>query len=1080
MSQENELENLETETQRLLAELRTPVAKAPLSKQKSEHGSKKKVSSKQPPLKWDGSELQEDVGAKEDAQNAALFERERGRITETADDFLPNPKVSSLLHEKKRFVDQQALLRGDDTPEAVQNADYTGPSLQLPDLQLGKLDNRPLTAGSLRSERSAAPLSGRSWNGFADLESEFDIEDEFGYNLGAPLSRVNSKVISTDKPPTPSQQAAELDKRRVQSANSIRPRSRVIETKQAAMPTISAVLSLNKTSPGPTTRDSTASTALSAQESKDANLLRNDGKTLFLPDGSANVNLRDTVRHALRVTRFDSVSTIMAHDTDVLNSGKSKKGRSQASYELGPLRHKAKELSLAANFAKGGKKKKRNLRRGQSSPDGNSLSHPKSLRDVTYSGLDAGSVKNGRRKNNGASSVDDEDEENASLLQTLKKPDNVCFGCWSAGTGQKCGAHSANINNRSGTDSMLICRNWNLGSLQYKYRSEEMQELEMADKASLRWDPERQRFVITFVSKHAIYRATAGVVEGYDRGYSLLRRWRTWIRSVVEDIRLGRAGDRTSRPSMLRLRRTLLNNSSVVRFTLQIKEDIPPAPTTETRDISFNADRVAPDPDHPGDPVRRLIVEVVPTPVALFQARPFHMPPRVRARVRSFFMAPSLPVDEVAAAEQQQEEDDGLPYGGRLMRAFRAKDTNAVAAIYASRRRHRLHDRRTYLRATCRTLSQGIVARALFRLDSSRNDLLRQEKVVERTKSVKIDSQIFGEFFCKRGRGPTNITVGGLSKAICLAELILSFIPQQYGRYVVINKRVVAPQKYLALAAKTVAVPVGEEKEGSCLRGGEYHCTFDSAQPIPTRAGCSVSQRTSSHLNWRRPSSITASCTVVDSGIGYAEDNPNKLVDPIAAMTYHGQNREYQTGESEFTGFRTTGPAIPFVLNFETIPNDFIPTSEVAVPNKPSSRKGVATKADRDYPFCVPSSRENTYLDFYHLLPGSIQSPNDPCFFTNIPKQHPGHFQEKSNLHLKMGPLVMHIYRSFSYSQTGEIEKFVTDDGEDYWFNKRTGETFVLMCRVVLFLLLVVASELTFFCDTADTGKLRLITTPLS
>ncbi len=81
------------------------------------------------------------------------------------------------------------------------------------------------------------------------------------------------------------------------------------------------------------------------------------------------------------------------------------------------------------------------------------------------------------------------------------------------------------------------------------------------------------------------------------------------------------------------------------------------------------------------------------------------------------------------------------------------------------------------------------------------------------------------------------------------------------------------------------------------------------------------------------------------------------------------------------------------------------------------------------------------YLDFYHLLPGSVQSPNDPCFFTNIPKQHPGHFQEKNNLHLKMGPLVMHVYRSFSYTQTGEIEKFTTDDGDEYWFNKRTGET---------------------------------------
>jgi hypothetical protein len=155
-------------------------------------------------------------------------------------------------------------------------------------------------------------------------------------------------------------------------------------------------------------------------------------------------------------------------------------------------------------------------------------------------------------------------------------------------------------------------------------------------------------------------------------------------------------------------------------------------------------------------------------------------------------------------------------------------------------------------------------------------------------------------------------------------------------------------------------VPAGSEKAGSCLVGGEYHCSFDSAQPPPTHAGTSVSQHNVSNLNWRRPPTITLSCTVVDSGIGYAQDDPQKLVDPVAALTYHGANREYQTGEPDFHGFRTTGPASLFLLNFETIPNDFIPTSEVAVPNKPAARKGVATSADREYPFCEPSSRENT------------------------------------------------------------------------------------------------------------------------
>ena len=977
-SQVNELENLEAETQRLLTQMRQPVAKAPLSTSTSSSKvpRKPRATVGDDQMNWDGTPKALAVGEATSRTSGgadSIFERERGRINDTADDYLPNTKVTSLVQEKKRFSEQAALLDRDEvngrdakaSVAPVSSGSYQGPALQLPDLNFSStLDAaRPLSATSLKSERSLGPLSGRSWNGYADdFEAEFDVEDEFGYNLGAPLSRVNSRVVDTSTRrtvTTPRKIAAENVHRRAQSAN-----SELSPTVRRSVTSPSNVLSLNPKEPlRPTS--ATSLSGLSEQESKDSTLLRNDGKALFLPDGSANVNLRDTVRHALRVTRFDSVSTIMAHDSNVLKGSKNGRGGASTTYELGPLRHKAKELSLAASFAMGGKrgKKRGGARGGAQSPDMiDGSGHPKSLRDVSYSGFDGvGSLGPGRasKRSPGAASGDD-DDENASLLQTLKKPDNVCFGCWSSGNGNKCGAHKVALNDRSGTDSMLICRNWDLGSLRYRYRSEDMQESEMADKASLRWDAERQRFVVTYVSKHATYRATNGVVERYDHGYARLRRWRAWIRSLVEDIRLGRAGARTNRPSMLRLRRTLLNNSSVVRFTLEIKEDIPLPPTTSTRDMSFNADRMAADPDHPGDPLLRIIVEVVPQPVALFQARPYDMPSRRRARVRSFFMAPPVVEDEVALSEQRREEDDGLPYGGRLMRAFRAKDTNAVAAIYAARRRHRVRDRRTYLRATSRNLAQGVLARALLRLDSSRNDVLRQEKVVERTKAVSIDSEIFGEYFCKRGRGPSNIAVGGLSRGVCLAELVLTFIPQQYGRYVVINKRVVAPNQYTATKAETVAVPFGTEKQGSCLRGGEYRVTFESFSPAPTRAGTSVTQNNVSNLNWRRPPSITASCSVVDSCIGYAEDDPNKLVDPVAAMTYHGENREQQTGEAVFHGFRTTGPGIPFPLNFETIPNDFIPTSEVAVPNKAAARPGVATKADREYPFCKPSSRQNT------------------------------------------------------------------------------------------------------------------------
>jgi hypothetical protein len=472
-----ELQELEAETQSLLYAVRAPVARQPLATDK-------------PPLRWDGTSARSptnEAGGGDPATSptatgttTATFGRERQRIHETADDYLPNSKVTSLVQEKNRFRVQQELLRRESADAQLGPLPaptggtglYRGPSLQLPKLHFaaGGVDDRPLSASSVRSERSLGPLSGRSWNGFADLESEFDVEDEFGYNLQAPLARVNSKVM---EPPafSPSSSNDEQQQQREQQQQLVRPR----------VLSAASILRLGATSPtppGPTAhRNSTsAPTSLTAQESKDAMLLRNDGKALFLPDGSANINLRDTVRHALRVTRFDSVSTIMAHDTNVLGGGNSNKtaaasssattGSATTNYELGPLRHKAKELSLAASFAMGGKRGKKQRPPGSPLPLDQQLDEhgrPRSLRDVSFGGFDAGSVDIHHRVGNGGG------DDDASLLQQFKKPDNVCFGCWSSGNGNKCAVHQSSLNGRKGSESMLICRNWDLGALRFRY-----------------------------------------------------------------------------------------------------------------------------------------------------------------------------------------------------------------------------------------------------------------------------------------------------------------------------------------------------------------------------------------------------------------------------------------------------------------------------------------------------------------------------------------------------------------------------------------------------------------------------------
>ncbi len=71
---------------------------------------------------------------------------------------------------------------------------------------------------------------------------------------------------------------------------------------------------------------------------------------------------------------------------------------------------------------------------------------------------------------------------------------------------------------------------------------------------------------------------------------------------------------------------------------------------------------------------------------------------------------------------------------------------------------------------------------------------------------------------------------------------------------------------------------------------------------------------------------------------------------------FHGFNRPEQTGEPQYTGFRTT-EGIPGRLgNIRIMSGHFTPNLEIAVPNESKPIIGVVSHADRNYPFCVPAT----------------------------------------------------------------------------------------------------------------------------
>ena len=102
----------------------------------------------------------------------------------------------------------------------------------------------------------------------------------------------------------------------------------------------------------------------------------------------------------------------------------------------------------------------------------------------------------------------------------------------------------------------------------------------------------------------------------------------------------------------------------------------------------------------------------------------------------------------------------------------------------------------------------------------------------------------------------------------------------------------------------------------------------------------------------------------------------------------------------------------------------------------------MTTHADDTYPFCEPSSRDNSTLDFYHLLLTGVYSLSKAQVFTVLTCQEQGKFLKDYRRDLPMGRVVIAVYRSWAFVQRETIQEFKTDDGVSYWYHRKTGQTF--------------------------------------
>lgn len=149
------------------------------------------------------------------------------------------------------------------------------------------------------------------------------------------------------------------------------------------------------------------------------------------------------------------------------------------------------------------------------------------------------------------------------------------------------------------------------------------------------------------------------------------------------------------------------------------------------------------------------------------------------------------------------------------------------------------------------------------------------------------------------------------------------------------------------------------------------------------------------------------------------------------------------------------------------LPASLALTQAVATLNRATSNPTVTSHADLNYPFCEPSSRASSTMDYYHLLLTGVCTPNKSqvgredaalspapkspplaltragCaallllqVFTTFGMQLPGQYLRHGDMSLPLGPIVTAVYRSWAFKQKATVEEFVTDDGQQPATNK--------------------------------------------
>jgi hypothetical protein len=699
---------------------------------------------------------------------------------------------------------------------------------------------------------------------------------------------------------------------------------------------------------------------------------------LISPDGHFKPQLRTTVLDALLESKFDSVATVIADgawaekaayaDTDEQDSSR----QMSAESNLRPVNRLNKPMvSVMKLHDKKSKKTGYELNVEGSSNDKITKLSDLTVRDISHPGFIANTSDITINQFVTRSTVGAGDD---SSIANQNLP-TVCFACWSSGS-RSCEFHSNADAKSKPSESMLLCRNWDLGVMQRRYRAEEIQEIFMKRSQSLRYDMKRKKFSTVEEYRHIIYRLLFNYIHSRNHSKHLFNRVKRWMWSL-KDVVSSQTGIITgvdgivvvpARVEEMRARRTKANSNLIKISCQDIRAMIPKPPTTgyswaERQGKEKYLYKVI-DPST-GKEVELIVIKPLPVSVKLYAPREYHLPiPRT-------IPLPLPSYDDNArlvTLPTNKFIDDLLPHSW-------------VERLASS---------------ITRDAIQSSISHVQALTPASPLEYLRHAKQ-SAPATVK---------FALIGRKPTQDmqAVGGLPVELLAYQLVTTYYPPQYGSFVVMDKSVISP----GITPETMIV-------------------FES-WPMPPGKQVYVMRPVEHPLNYRKSPTIGVYSVSTDMVID------NKF--------YYGLNRPEQTGEQDSHGFRTSTFIKHLDIYQETDPLAFSPGSDIVSFNAPGANKSFTTHADLTYPFCEPSTRDNSTLDFYHLLLSNIFSFAKPQVFTSLSVQEAGSFLKESKDNLPLGFLVVSVYRSWAFVQKDVIEEFRTDDGVPYWYHRRTGQTF--------------------------------------